>query len=91
MELISREEVKRIIECTTGYHPAIKDAFDRVMELPIIESRPKGKWVKYKGEIYGFECSVCGKPAPLESEYGAYPCEKTNYCPYCSADMRGEK
>ena len=90
MELISREEMyEALVGMNDNY--TLYQITKELMHIPIVESRPKGKWVKYKGEIYGFECSVCGKPAPLESEYGAYPCEKTNYCPYCSADMRGEK
>lgn len=91
MELINREEVKAIIECTTGYHKAIKDAFDRVMELPIIESRPKGKWIKesdYKvmGDGYMWDCSECGNRVYVDSK-GLFP----NYCEDCGADMRGDK
>lgn len=92
MELISREKVLAFARTvyTTGSIPTqIVEVFD-IKRLPAIESRPKGEWVKYKGEIYGLECSVCGNPAPLESEYGAYPCEKTNYCSNCGADMSGE-
>ena len=81
MELISREEVKTIIECVTGYHQSIKDAFDRVMELPIIESRPKGVWVENKTNIgMGYSCPICG----------ALKVHKHNYCEECGADMRGE-
>lgn len=91
MELISKEEVKAIIECTTGYHKAIKDAFDRVMELPTIESRAKGKWIRkeYYFDEWVDECSVCGEAyvmidgTAMENGY--------NYCPHCGAYMRGEE
>lgn len=89
MELISREEVKTIIECTIGYHASIKDAFDRVMELPIIESRPKGKWIideedNWKEEVYSYACtcSLCGEWEVFRKD--------AEFCPHCGADMRGE-
>lgn len=49
------------------------------------QTRPKGKWIATENEdmdIVGYYCSCCD--LPMETE------EKTNYCPNCGADMRGD-
>ena len=55
------------------------------------EERSPGKWELHNKTYY---CSECGEEAiDLESEpdvYGSSYC-LTDYCPYCGADMRGNK
>lgn len=45
------------------------------------ERKKKGKWRKRNGYVYDHRCSCC--------EYIIYN-EKTNFCPNCGADMRGD-
>lgn len=54
--------------------------------LPPVQERKKGEWISHEdedGEHYGDKCSECG-------EWYVMPYGKTNYCPNCGADMRGE-
>jgi len=57
---------------------------------PTIEPRAKGHWVPAKGG--GVCCSECGKYA-LDEADGRYisVSVKSNFCPNCGADMRGEQ
>lgn len=57
--------------------------FDEAKNAPsVIPSRPRGEWLlKEPHSVYAFfTCSVCGR----ENEY------KTDFCPHCGADMKGE-
>lgn len=67
---------------------------------PTVEARPKGKWIHYEqvNGLGGFwKCSCCGEPAifipRLDIDnvqmYG-WDNSKTNFCPNCGADMRGD-
>ena len=52
--------------------------------------RKRGKWITtrtwaHDGEIY---CDQCESDAPTEGDYRQV---KTNFCPNCGADMRGDK
>ena len=44
-------------------------------------ARPQGKWIEQKNYSFCYECNQCG----TENIHKAY------YCPYCGADMRGDK
>ena len=49
--------------------------------------RKTGRWIPHEdedGEHYGDKCSECG-------EWYVMPYGKTNFCPNCGADMRGEQ
>lgn len=48
------------------------------------EQRKKGKWVATRDELF-WRCNRCN-----ESEL-CLPEEKSNFCPHCGADMRGEQ
>ena len=62
--------------------------------------RKKGKWIKMSDAdgIY-YACSECGKEISrvphFNPQFDSFPrlksLEKTNFCPNCGADMRGEK
>ena len=49
--------------------------------------RKTGRWIPHEdedGEHYGDKCSECG-------EWYVMPYGKTNFCPNCGANMRGEQ
>ena len=85
MELINREEALKIFN---DIHPCDYNAIaykSKIENLPIIEVRPKGKWID-SGQVrliggYSADCSVCGE----WSEY------LTNFCGNCGAEMESEK
>ena len=58
-------------------------------DAPTVEERPKGEWIELPKALNYNElpcsCSACGHI--LSFCYG-YP--KSNFCPNCGADMRGE-
>ena len=67
------------IDLWEKYHPTIAvDAMQYDAELrrlpPAQPKRKKGKWIVY------YECPKCGE---ITKDF-------TEYCPFCSADMRGE-
>ena len=70
---------------STGYCEGIIDAMDAIREAPAADVRSVmcGKWNKrrFSKLACGYECSVCHTTWD----------NKTNYCPYCGADMRGNK
>ncbi len=64
------------------------EARKRLVDLPAMQpKRRKGKWVPDDIASDIFRCSECGCDAPVDSTAG---CEiKSNFCPWCGADMRG--
>ena len=72
-------------------HILVKNFRDLIEEVPTIEPdqllnavRPKGKWLRDKD---GFYCSGCGARAAKDN----YLMElRTNFCPCCGIDLRGE-
>ena len=61
---------------------SVNDWEDYIDNAPTIEERTKGKWRKRNGYVYDYRCSCC--------EYIIYN-GKTNFCPNCGADMRGNE
>ena len=82
-----RDGVKIEHACDIGYHNGLNMAASMAINAPTIEARPvvRGRWEdRYtpNGKYVswdGFYCSVCGKQAT-----------KSNFCPNCGADMRGD-
>lgn len=64
------------------------DACSAIEDAPTAQpERKSGKWIPHEdddGEHYGDRCSVCG-------EWYVMLDGRTNYCPNCGADMRGEE
>ena len=99
---INADELFRAMEDAEWYNNADRDeiAEKLVMDAPTIEpERKKGKWIDEKINSYTSwtYCSECGKSAPFtcvsDDHYGYHmhgETNKTNFCPNCGADMRGE-
>jgi hypothetical protein len=65
-------------------------AMDAVKQLPPAEpERKKGKWIVDALANNIWHCSECGTDAPVEPTGGTE--YKSNYCPCCGFDMRGEE
>ena len=62
-------------------NPTIADLMFK--DVPIIESRPKGKWIDIVGT--GWQCSNCKTIYPDRLTHKAH-----NYCTVCGAEMESE-
>lgn len=96
MELISREDVNKQLDFFLNhmekqYHTILRCMYTKILDLPTIESRPKGKWVGigYDGYADGnpvydeWECSNCGHEIKTE--------DTPPYCEMCGAEMEIEE
>ena len=90
---LSKNEIFKIINEAPSVEP---DKIQAIMSDYLVyrcaPQRPQGEWIE-KHCDYGvyYRCSNCHKMPPnYECDYkeGAI---KTNYCPNCGADMRGEE
>ena len=71
-----------------------------LFEFPTIDERKTGKWIKMTDAdgVY-WSCSECGEDIPriahFTPQFDLFPrlesIDKTNFCPSCGADMRGEE
>lgn len=100
MELIDRKEAFNTIPKIIITPPRngkmlwvelIDEWHKNMAELPIIESRPKGKWIKESddkvmGDGFLWNCSECGQNVYVDS-VNVFP----NFCERCGADMRCEE
>lgn len=94
MGLISREEVLGYLQCEVNFwkdedekvHKVVDIIKFEIEELPIIESRPKGKWEVTSTFPREWICSNCGTHYTERLTH-----KKHNYCAVCGADMRGEE
>lgn len=67
----------------------IESSIKDIEELPSAEpERKKGKWIADALDNGIYHCSECGTDAPVEPTGGTE--YKSNYCPNCGLDMRGE-
>lgn len=90
MRLIDADELKKKFQersywtYTHEYGDAIPIGWimSGIDHAPTVEERPHGKWIYVccYGDEYP-QCSVCGEINDV----------KTNFCPDCGADMRGEE
>ena len=70
---------------------AVDFAIKVLEEAPTVEpERKKGKWIPLKGG--GYSCSKC-KGYPLDRVDSNFMrlAVKSDFCPWCGADMRGEQ
>ena len=97
-DLIERDALKRkhCDTCTCksncmGNSCKVYEARCLIADLPAIEAKPvkHGEWIELPKALNPEEtpckCSSCGH---ILSFYGHY--KKSNFCPNCGADMRGE-
>lgn len=99
MELIDKDTLKDVIRDrlhkVAVYREAkipIIEILTAIKEAPVIESRPKGKWIdnySARNEEGFWKCSVCGREISLYNPTEKEIKEKYPYC-NCGAYMRGE-
>ena len=92
-DAISRQAVEKITWEEPSYTDALNvltEVREKIRQLPSVQpQRPKGKWLDKKTTIKGahglaygrYGCSVCKRKFPT----------KSNFCPDCGSDMRGEE
>ena len=94
-DLISRAAAIRWVktECNPYGNPTLdfesgKKVIKHLEQMPSAQpERKTGRWIPHEdedGEHYGDKCSECG-------EWYVMPYGKTNFCPNCGANMRGEQ
>ena len=62
-------------------------------EVPTIELRPRGKWIRKSPTAWSWTCSCCKKDDAYAYSAGKYfepDVLQDLICPHCGADMRGE-
>ena len=79
----------------------LKQTISDIGNQPVIEERKTGEWIKMSdADGYYYCCNKCGEELPrytteLPSWDKPYPhkqsIDKTDFCPNCGADMRGEE
>ena len=86
MELISRDEVMRLVESGKLLSGSFGErAKDIIKALPIIEERKEGEWIPMtvSSGRNSWKCSVCGRRARGKIK-------NLPYC-HCGAKMKGAK
>ena len=100
---IDADETKRMLRefCIDGDEDAeywfdfmgIEDCIDNTVETADVRENVRGEWLPMKrlggekGQTPDVMCSVCHAPALW---LGTLGCIRSNYCPNCGADMRGD-
>ena len=96
-DCVSREEVLKIYDewfatCNIADRKASPKAKINALP-PATPIRPrKGEWCKQNDDYYDwYECSECGYGSEGEMQYSSEYDVRTNFCPNCGADMRGDE
>ena len=75
----------RVFHANTSREESLLRRCEQLVDnAPTVEARPvvHGEWIKYRlSKLFKYTCSVCH--CDVE--------EKTPFCPWCTADMRGGK
>ena len=87
---IDAERLTFVIKKNFG-HGTISPILQLIDEQPTADVREnvKGEWIEDAIANNIYRCSECGIDAPVEPTRGTE--YKSNYCPNCGADMRGEQ
>lgn len=92
-DCISREEALKhsyiVYDDELERHNVV--SVEDIEELPSAETEPNtGHWVSQRGG--GYRCSECGRYALDEVDGNfIHVAFKSNFCPYCGADMRADR
>lgn len=83
-DLISRRAAIGLIERMKPYHQNADDIAEMIANMPSAQPVRHGQWLERNSGLQKWiRCSSCGS----RQHYT----DKTNYCPNCGADMRGDQ
>ncbi len=94
---MTREEALKILNTLLFFEKVdcTKEEAKECLKVAIkaLEQEPrKGHWVAHNDDCNDwYECSECGYGSEGEMQFNSEHDVRTNYCPYCGADMRGIK
>jgi transcription initiation factor IIE alpha subunit len=82
--LIDEDETFKVLSAyyKHRYYEQDEALLDALSRVPAAVPVKRGKWIEGK-------CNCCGEHAPYWSMATTY--YKSNYCPNCGADMRGNE
>lgn len=96
MRLIDADKLKKDVLNLQDCYNGFSDTYDKACIIGVIDEQPtieperkKGKWLHKSKQLavlntaWWYECSICG--------YHAFNGMRTDFCPNCGAEMRGEK
>lgn len=85
------EEVVEDLKRLTLHSAPIDFLLNEILEIHKVEKRPKGKWIpqwEKEGDFSSLRmCSECKVDAIIDG-WGEE--QRTQFCPNCGADMRGD-
>ncbi len=92
VDCISRQEVLQLLANSIGKtNTYLQTAVLKMSSVTPQEPR-KGEWCPQNDDYFDwYECSECGYGNEGEMQYSSEYDVRTNYCPNCGADMRGEE
>lgn len=93
MRLVDLDDAVKALEqaCPNDGQMSCRDAVAVIGTVPTIEPRRKGKWHYTDAYPHWMCCDQCFKKFLPNREWVELYNIPTNYCPFCGADMRGEK
>ena len=92
-DLISRQAAIKAIEDLQDCYNGFSDTYDKaciigvIEEVPPIEPRNHGRWIKGVDEYYGIEMCKCSECGYLNLECEVFNLDGFRYCPNCGARM----
>ena len=86
-DAISREAVEGLMTNWMFFSPSHKaEAEKELSELPSVQPSRKGHWIET--EYHRYRCPICREKGM--SDWDNIHDKKTDFCPNCGADMRGD-
>ena len=84
------EDILEIIDAQPSLDKKLESAYAEGFTFAEskFHERTRGKWIDGNGRDNFIHCSVCDNEAYWDTDYGQ---QEFDFCPYCGADMRGDK